>query len=445
MKKALHLGLILVLVMSFLSACGGAKDNASAPSSEGTPASSGSSASPSESAKADELPQKVELKVFMSFPRFKDQFEAYFAQFKAKELAEKNIDVTIKLEMPNPDQAKQILQTRLASNDAPDLFTLHAIADIPTYYKAGYLSDLSDQPFVPKVYESVRKTVTYEGKVVALPLESLSWGYLYNKKIFAEQGIAPPLTLDEMKAAVDKLNAANVKPFMLAFQESWIPQLMMALSLGGTVSSAHPDWIEKMNKGEASYRDVASVFDIIDLIMANGTDKPFEVGGEAGSADFANGKAAMWVQGPWQAETILKVNPDMEFGVAPLPVSNDPAGAMINLATSTSLAVSPTSKNKEVALDLLNYILDDQDSAPLFEELKFNPVATMHTYETFPWISEASSYVADGKAYLDLSLPNGVTDETAKLLQSYYAKDVTKEEIIETLDKAWAKGVQAQQ
>lgn len=448
MKKALHLALVLILAVSFLSACGSGKDNNASTKEASASPSSGPSAtateSPSES-QANTPPRKVELKVFMSFPRFKDQFESYFEQFKAKELAEKNIDVSIKLEMPNPDQAKQILQTRLASNDAPDLFTLHAIADIPTYYKAGYLSDLSDQPFVPKVYDSVRKTVTFDGKVVALPLESLSWGYLYNKKIFKDVGIAPPQTIDEMKAAIDKLNGAKIKPFMLAFQESWIPQLMMALSLGGTVSSAHPDWIEKMNKGEASYQDVVSVFDIIDLIMANGTDKPFEVGNEAGSTDFANGKAAMWVQGPWQAETILKVNPSMEFGVAPLPVSNDPAGAMINLATSTSLAVSPKSANKEVALDLLNYILDDKDSAPLFEALKFNPVATMHTYETFPWIAEASSYVAEGKAYLDLSLPNGVTDETAKLLQSYYAKDVTKEDIVKTLDKAWAKGVKAQQ
>ncbi|TFE19509.1 ABC transporter substrate-binding protein [Cohnella luojiensis] len=445
MKKALYSGLILVLMMSVLAACGSNnKENKPSDASVSPSASVSESASASET-KADTPPEKVELKVFMSFPRFKDQFESYFEQFKAKELAVKNIDVSIKLEMPNPDQAKQILQTRLASNDAPDLFTLHAIADIPTYYKAGYLSDLSDQPFVPKVYESVRKTVTYDGKVVALPLESLSWGYLYNKKIFSDVGITPPQTIDEMKAAIEKLNAAKVKPFMLAFQESWIPQLMMALSLGGTVSSAHQDWIEKMNKGEASYQDVASVFDIIDLIMANGTDKPFEVGNEAGSTDFANGKAAMWVQGPWQAETILKVNPNMEFGVAPLPVSNDPAGAMINLATSTSLAVSPTSKNKEVALDLLNYILDDNDSAPLFESLKFNPVATMHTYETFPWIAEASSYVADGKAYLDLSLPNGVTDETAKMLQSYYAKDVKKEDIIKALDKTWATAIKTQQ
>jgi raffinose/stachyose/melibiose transport system substrate-binding protein len=212
MKKALYLSLVLILAVSFLSACGsGNQENKASPKETAASPSSSPSASASESpseSKADTPPRKVELKVFMSFPRFKDQFESYFEQFKAKELAEKNIDVSIKLEMPNPDQAKQILQTRLASNDAPDLFTLHAIADIPTYYKAGYLSDLSDQPFVPKVYESVRKTVTFDGKVVALPLESLSWGYLYNKKIFADAGIAPPQTLDEMKAAIEKLNGS---------------------------------------------------------------------------------------------------------------------------------------------------------------------------------------------------------------------------------------------
>ncbi|GAE04478.1 ABC-type sugar transport system, periplasmic binding protein ycjN [Paenibacillus sp. JCM 10914] len=342
--------------------------------------------------------------------------------------------------MPNSDQAKQILQTRLSSNDAPDIYTLHAIADIPTYYEAGYLSDLTDQPFVNELFDSVKQTVTYNEQVVALPMESLSWGYLYNKEIFADLGLTPPQTLDEMKEVVNTLNANDIKPFELAFQESWIPQLMMALSLGGIVNSEHPDWIEKMNEGTASYKDVEEVFDIIDLIMENGTDKPFEVSGATGSADFANGKAAMWVQGTWQAETLLKVNPDMQIGVAPLPVSNNPDGTMINLSTSTSLAVSPTSENQEVAMALLNFILDGQESSALFEELKFNPVSNVHQYETFPWVDEASQYVSEGRAYQDLSLPNGVTDETAKQLQSYYTKDVSKEDVIKALDNAWAAG-----
>ena len=392
-----------------------------------------------------EGPREVKLKVFMSFPRFQEQFEDYFEEFSRQQLEENNIDVTVKLEMPSVEQADQILKTRLASNDAPDLYTLHAIADIPTFYEAGYLSDLSDQPFVDDLFEGVRTTVSYDSKVVALPLESLAWGYLYNKDIFATHNLKPPKTIAEMKKVVAALQKADETPFLLAFQESWIPQLMMALSLGGVVNSEYPDFVEDMNTGDASYADVNQVFEIIDIIMANGTERPFEVGSVAGSTAFANGEAAMWVQGPWMAESILKVNPDMNFGVAPLPVSNDPDGAMINLATSTSVAVSPTSENKDIAYELLNFLLDKEHSPALFEELKFNPVADFHDYKVFPWVEEAMDYVADGHAYLDLSLPGAVTDETAKLLQSYYSDQVTKDEIIQTLDRTWNRALAAAQ
>lgn len=440
MKKAFYLGLVSVMLMLSITACSTNNTQNNGETAQAT--NDGAAGGNTEEPKAEA--QKVELKVQIGSPRFKDQFEKYFEQFKAKELAEKNINVTVDLEMPNPDQAKQVLQARLASNDAPDIFDIHA-NDLTTYEKAGYLEDLTSQPAIATLYDSVKNTVTLDGKVVALPLESLAWGYLYNKKIFSDVGITPPQTLDEMKAAVDKLNAAKIKPFLLAFQESWVPQLMTALSLGGIISSENPDWIEKMNKGEASYADVQGIFNIIDLINANGTDKPFEVGNEAGSTEFANGKAAMWIQGPWNAETLLKVNPEFEFGVAPLPVSNNAAGTMINLSTSTTLAVSKTSENKEVALDLLNYLLDEKDSSALFQELKFNPVSSVHKYEVFPWVNEASDYVAQGKAYQDLKLPNGVTDEQAKLLQSYFVKEVTKEQFISTMDKAWATAIKAAQ
>lgn len=442
MKKALNLSIALLMTTVVLAACSSNDKNNGASSS--APASS-SAASPSADAPASQgaKPREVELDVFIGAPRFKDQFDAYFEKFKAKELAEKNINVTINLEMPAPEQAKDVLKARLASGDAPDVFDLHATQDIPSYYKAGYLTDLSDQPFVGKLFDGVKETVTHDGKVLAVPMESLSWGYLYNKKIFADNGITPPQTLDEMKAVVDKLNAANVTPFLLAYQESWVPQLMTALSIGGLVSSEHPDWIAKMTSGEASYNDIAGIFDIIDLINANGSAKPFEVGSGQGSTDFANGKAAMWVQGPWMAESMLTANPDFEFGVAPLPVSNNPAGTMINLATSTSLAVSSTSSDPEVAKDLVNFILDDAESSALFEELKFNPIATVHSYETFPWIEEATSYVSQGKAYLDLQMPQAVTDEQAKLLQSYYSKAVSKADFIKTIDATWAKAIKA--
>lgn len=423
--------LTTVVAATVLAGCGsnnaGTNDTANTGSANGEQAASGEAKS-------------VTLKMFIAQPRLKEHYDKYIADFAAKEKAEKNIDVSVQLEMPPADNASQMLKTRLASNDAPDIFALHAINDIPSYYKAGYLEDLTSQPFVGKLLDSVKPAVTTtDGKVVAVPLETLSWGYLYNKKIFADNGLTPPTTLTEMKAVVDKLNAANVTPFLLSYKESWIPQLFLPLAAGQLINSdeKEKDFVTRMNSDQGSFSEMTSMFDIIDLVNQNGTKKALEVGGDDGAAAFAQGNAAMWIQGPWYAETILKSNPDMDFGVAALPINDNPNATMINLSASTSLAVSKTSKNKEVALDFINYVLDDTASNAFFQALKFNPIATVHTFESYPWVNDATEYVKAGKSYQDPAIPQAVKDEVGKQLQSYYAGQASKEEVIKALDKAW--------
>lgn len=426
MKKKMWKGAIsAVLMATLLAGCGTGGNNAGA-TNEG------------DAGAADGKAQSVTLKMFIAQPRLKEHYDNYIAKFVAKEKADKNIDVTVQLEMPTADNAAQILKTRLAANDAPDIFALHAINEIPSYYKAGYLEDLSDQPFVAKLLDSVKPSVTTtDGKVVALPLETLSWGYLYNKKMFSDLGLTPPTTLTEMKAVVEKLKANNTTPFLLSYKESWIPQLFLPLAAGAYIQTGNSDFIERMNKDEGSFTEMKDMFEIIDLVNQNGTDKALETGGDDGAAAFAAGKAAMWLQGPWYAETILKSNPDLDFGVAPLPINDNPDATMINLSASTSLAVSKTSKNKEVALDFVNYVLDDTDSNAFFEAMKFNPIATVHTYESYPWINDATVYVKEGKSYQDPAIPQSVKDEVGKALQSYYAGQLSQDEVLTALDKTW--------
>lgn len=310
--------------------------------------------------------------------------------------------------------------------------------EIPPFSKAGYLEDLSNQPFVDKLLDSVKPSVTdASGKIVAVPLETLSWGYLYNKDIFKEQGLEVPTTLTEMKAVVEKLKAAGITPFELSYKEAWVPQLFLPLTVGALTQTEHKDFVEKMNKDEASFSDMKALFDVFDLVNANGTDKALEVGADDGAAAYATGKAAMWIQGPWYAETILKSNPDINFGVAPMPLNDNPDDTKINLSTSTSLAVSSTSKNKEVALDFVNYILDDKDSSAFYEALKFNPVAKVHTFKSFPWVDDALKYVNEGKAYQDPTIPQAVKDESGKALQGYYSGQLNQQQVIDALDKAW--------
>lgn len=383
--------------------------------------------------------KNVTLKMFVAQPRFKEQYDSYIAKFVAKQKAENNVNVDVQLEMPTADNAAQILKTRLASNDGPDIFALHAVNESPSFYKAGYLEDLSDQPFASKLLDNVKPSVTsMDGKIIALPLETLSWGYIYNKTIFEEQGLTPPQTLTEMKEVIAKLKASNITPFELSYKEAWVPQLILPLAVGGMVKTENPDFVDRMGKDEGSFAEMkTAIFDVFDLINANGTAKATEASADDGAASFAAGKTAMWLQGPWYAETILKSNPDLQIGVAPLPLNDNPDATLINLSASTSLAVSSASKNKELAKEFLNFMLDDQESNSFFESVKFNPVATIHTYKNFPWVDEATAYVKEGKSVQDPTIPQAVKDEAGKALQSYYAGQINQDDVISALDKAW--------
>jgi raffinose/stachyose/melibiose transport system substrate-binding protein len=385
-------------------------------------------------------PEEIELNIMMSFPQYMDQWETYIDQFEKKMLDEENLKVKVNLEMPSSDQYESVLQARLSGNDAPDLFTLHS-NNISTYNQAGHLTDLTNEPFTEKLFENVKKTIKHDGKIFVVPIESQAWGVLYNKKIFNELNLKAPETLNELEKITETLKQYGYTPFLLAYQEQWVPQLMTALTLGGKVSGEVPDWVERMYAGEGSYEEMRDIFGPIDLIMKNGTDRAMELGSELGAADFANGKAAMFVQGTWASGTIMQTNPDMELGVFPLPINNNKANTLVNLSTSTTLAVHPDSKVKDVALKFANYVLDDKDSSTLFESTRFNPIAAIHDYETDPWVTDAYQYVEEGRSYQDLVLPQAVTEEQGKLLQEYYVGSVTKDEFIKRMDEVFAESV----
>jgi raffinose/stachyose/melibiose transport system substrate-binding protein len=432
MKKIFGLMLTACMVLS-MTACASQSASTTAPAETKAQATAGTTAGTAVATTATAEPREAELNIMMSFPQYMDQWETYCKQFEAKMLAEENIKVKVNLEMPSSDQYESVLQARLSSGDAPDLYTLHS-NNIATYYKAGNLTDLSGEALAGKIYDNVKATVTQDGKLLAVPIESQAWGVLYNKDIFKECGLAVPETLDELTNVCAVLTEKGYTPFMLAYQEQWVPQLMTALTLGGKVSGEIPDWVDRMYKDEGSYAEVKDIFGPIDLIMQNGTDRAMETGSEAGSADFANGKAAMYVQGTWASGTIMTTNPAMNLGVFALPINNNKADTLVNLSTSTTLAVYPGSKEMDLALKFANYVLDDKDSSALFEACSFNPLASCHTYTPSSWVADASAYVAAGRSYQDLVLPQAVTDEQGKLLQEYYVKSITQDEFIAQMD-----------
>jgi raffinose/stachyose/melibiose transport system substrate-binding protein len=434
MKKSIAL-LVFICMMFNLTACKEADNNSKKQQTSTT------TSKQTDKEEISESVRKAEITVMMSFPQYMEQWEKYCKQFEEKMLKEQNIKVKVNLEMPSSDQYETILQARLSSDDGPDIYTLHS-NNIGTYNTANYLTDLSDQPLADKIFEDIKKTVSIESKLLGVPIESQAWGVLYNKTIFEEAGLKAPNTLTELEEICETLKEKGYTPFMLAFQEQWVPQLMTALTIGGEVSGKLPDWVDRMYAGNGSYEEVSEIFNVIDLIIANGTSRAMEEGSEMGAADFANGKAAMFVQGTWASGTIMNTNPDMQLGVFALPINENENCTRVNLSTSTTLAVYPKTKEMDIALAFANYVLDDEASSNLFQSCSFNPLASVHNYEAASWVADASRYVAAGRSYQDLVLPSMVTEEQGKLLQEYYVGNITKEEIIERLDSVFQNSLE---
>ncbi|MFB9278070.1 ABC transporter substrate-binding protein [Cohnella cellulosilytica] len=433
MKQRITSALLLVaLTGGLLAGCG--SDNKS-------PSTSTESGNNSEAGVNQEA-RSVKLNIMLpGLGRFKDSFDGYLKQFALKEKAEKNIEVTYNLELPSDPN---LLTTRLASGDAPDIFCLHIVNQGKVFEKGGYLADLSDQPFVGKLLDSAKEVVTINGKVIGLPLETFAWGYLYNKDIFKENDLKVPATLSEMMAVVDTLNKKKIVPFELAYKDNYVPGWVTFLAMNAIADTEIPDWWERMAEGQGSFQEVVDkgVFDIFDLVNANGTKRPLEVGVEDGVADFASGNAAMMITGPWYSANILKVNPDFNLGLAPLPVNDDPASTKVIVAATTTLAVYPKSPNKEVAIDFINYVLDDKDSSALFEAMQFNQVSKTQAIKVQPWTEEGQTYMANGHAYFGKELPSAANEANGKLSQAYFAKQLSKEEYIKQLDEIWKKSVE---
>jgi raffinose/stachyose/melibiose transport system substrate-binding protein len=387
-------------------------------------------------------PKAVKLSIILTnYGRFKPQFDQYLGQFAKKELAAKKIDVTYELELPSDPN---LIKTRLASGDTPDIFSLHAAFDAPTFEKGGYLPDLSKEPFVAKLLDSVRQIVTINGKVFGVPMESFTWSYIYNKDIFAKYGLTPPNTLSEMKKVADTLKSNGVAPFVLPYKDSYFAGWLAQLSFCAIAGKEIPDWWDRVNKGQASMGELRDkgMFGIIDLVNANGTPRALEVGADDGVASFAKGEGAMLVTGPWYSDSILKVNPDFKLGLAALPVDDNPADTMVMLAVSIALTVHPKSPNKAVGIDFLNYILDDQDSSAFFQSLKFNKLAKNQDIPSFPWTEEGTKYVMAGRTYKDRAIPNSPNDTMGKMAQLYYAKQISQQQFIDEIDKAWKKSIE---
>lgn len=171
--------------------------------------------------------------------------------------------------------------------------------------------------------------VTYNGHQYLVPITQHLVVMFYNKKVFADLGIDPPQTWDDLAADCKLIKDAGITPFALGAKNRWPAQFWFDYML---LRTAGPEYRAKLMQGEARYSDkeVEDVFGLLsDWIKAgyftentqnyDWYEKPLE--------DFIEGKAAMTLMGTWALSVLsdpkYNFNAEMDYDYFIFPVMND--------------------------------------------------------------------------------------------------------------------------
>ena len=196
-----------------------------------------------------------------------------------------------------PNNTRPSFSPRSRRAHRPDLFTWWTGATFKELVATGKIAPLDDvweQMIASGQYEKATQDLfKVDGKTYAVPLSVSRWVVLYNKKMFADSGLAEPKTWDDLMAAADKLKAAGITPFEATVQEGWrgfiwFEELMIR---------TNPDAYMGLHDGSVPYDGpaVQKAFQLWSDMYAKGYFTDPRSNEEA--QDFARGKAAMYLIG----------------------------------------------------------------------------------------------------------------------------------------------------
>lgn len=277
------------------------------------------------------------------------------------------------------DEYNTVLQTGLSGQSGPDVMMLRSYGGLETVAAAGLLEPLNDRVsalsgFAKPVLAGA--TSIADGKVYGVPFAIQTGNIQYNKKIFADQGIAVPTTWAEFIAACDKLSAAGITPMSATYKDSWTLPILrdtLAASLYGG-----PAFADELVKGTATFTDARYTKAnqaLLDL------KKYFPKAAAGMSYDdsktlFVSGKAAMFPGGIWELSQFRAANKDLDIGIfnAPPVEGSGPGYAMGYVDGSWGMSKAISDDRKAAATTFLSWIASAEYGTKIADDLLQLPV-----------------------------------------------------------------------
>jgi raffinose/stachyose/melibiose transport system substrate-binding protein len=337
-----------------------------------------------------------------------------------------------------------VLKSKIASGNIPDVFQSTAGGEIKQY--AEYSADLTSEPLAAAMTDAVKKNMSYNGKVLGLPVKGNLFTMIYNKKLFADAGITEvPKTTAQLEDAVKKLEAKGITPFANGYKEWWVQKHILQHFIDAETDNAQ-QLVSDFIAGKTTFKDhptLMKYFDFVDLTVKHGMPKPLERDLSAEISDFATGKAAMMTgQGAWVEEGILKIDPNVQIGIMGYPVSDDPSKAMIITGADQALRINKDSKVARETIDFFNWLYTSDYGKNWFANVaKVIPPIKDGTMPNLQMPKAMEEYLKTGKSG-DLAINYSLDSFHQKLgeiMQAYIGGAKSKDQAIDEIQKAWVQ------
>ncbi|QJD84215.1 ABC transporter substrate-binding protein [Cohnella herbarum] len=349
MKKPALTLMTLSMVALALAACGSNNDNsASSDPSPSASASASASSTPAESPAPEA--GSVKLKFYAQYSGV--EIPVYDAAKEAMKQIMPEVDVEFEVAAQDDEQK---IKTYAAAGSLPDIFfassglietlkksdNLYVMDDI---VKANNIEALLNDSSKPMLWNK-------DGHSYSVPNVGQWAGIIYyNKELFEQNGVKVPTMYSEMLEAVKAFKAKDITPLAVFAKEKWPAALLLDMAI---VGSGDVGGLKKLDNGEGNFSEDAFVKGsqkISELVAAGLISKnAFNTTADDAAAQFASGKAAMYVNGAWSMANIFeKLGDKVDIMYTPLA---DTAGSwnMSGGGFNQGFAVSKNSKKAEIA------------------------------------------------------------------------------------------------
>lgn len=379
-----------------------------------------------------------------------------FFQFKGEAL-EDFAEIIDEFEAENPDirvvqnqvaDSETLIRTLLVKDRTPDVITLNANGNFGKLAEAGVFYDFSDEPVLqtinPGVQDILADLGTYEGEVNSLGYVNNADGIIYNREIFEREGLEVPETWDELIALCQTLQERGIAPFATSLAENWTA--MPSWNAIGAYYTQDGFFDEMRAEGDAVGPDAPVSFEAdFPEAMAKQAElfQYSQEGYRGASYDdstslFAQGEAAMMLQGIWALSPVKAVNPDIDAAIFPYPVPEDPADRMLVSGVDVTVTMARETPHKEEALRFIEFLFRPDVIERFAAAQTMVPSVVGAELSDDPALQSIAPYFDDGRitGFIDHQVPTAIP-LTGVVQQFLYDDDA--DAALRTLDNEWRK------